>query len=157
MRIRVKIGVRLNISVVLGGFCLALLLAGPVIRAQQSVANTPALPVAKSLKTFDSPQSAADTLIAAAAQFDVGALASIFGPGGEDIVFTGEFPQDKQRAADFAAEAREKTNVTIDPKTGSRAFLLVGNEDWPFPVPIVKHGDRWSFDAACVTKSYRSS
>jgi len=35
----------------------------------------------------------------------------------------------------------------MDPKTGNRAFLLVGNEDWPFSVPIVKVGDKWSFDS----------
>ena len=33
----------------------------------------------------------------------------IFGPEGDDIVFTGEFAQDRKRAADFAAKAREKT------------------------------------------------
>ena len=64
----------------------------------------------------------------------------IFGPDGEDIVFSGEFAQDRQHAADFAAEAHEKKSVSVDPKNGSRAFLLVGNEDWPFPVPIVKQG-----------------
>ena len=71
----------------------------------------------------------------------------IFGPGGEDIVFSGEFAQDRQHAANFVAEAREKKSVSVDPKSGNRAFLLVGNEDWPFPVPIVKRGDKWSFDA----------
>jgi len=48
---------------------------------------------------------------------------------------------------DFAAQAREKESVSMDPKTGNRAFLLVGDEDWPFPVPIVKLGDKWSFDS----------
>ena len=33
------------------------------------------------------------------------------------------------------------------PKKENRAFLLVGNEDWPFPVPIVKLGGKWAFDA----------
>ena len=86
-------------------------------------------------------------LIAAAEKFDVAALAQIFGPGGEDIVFSGEFAQDRQHAADFVAEAHEKKSVSVDSKTGNRAFLLVGNEDWPFPVPIVKRGTQWSFDA----------
>jgi len=71
----------------------------------------------------------------------------IFGPDGDDVVLTGEFPQDRQRASDFAAEAREKKTVSVDPKKGNRAFLLVGNEDWPFPVPLVKLGDKWNFDA----------
>jgi hypothetical protein len=86
-------------------------------------------------------------LIAAAEKFDERILEEIFGLGGEDIVFSGEYERDRQRASDFAAEAREKKTVSVDPKRGNRAFLLVGNEDWPFPVPIVKLSDRWSFDA----------
>ncbi len=74
-------------------------------------------------------------------------LAQIFGTGGEDIVFTGEYPQDRQHAANFVAEAHEKKSVSVDPKSGARAFLLVGDEDWPFPVPLVKTGEKWFFDA----------
>jgi hypothetical protein len=96
---------------------------------------------------FDTPQHAADALIAAAAKFDVTALTEIFGPEGDDIVFSGEFAQDRKYAANFAVEAREKKSVSVDPKTGTRAFLLVGNEEWPFPVPLVKRGDKWSFDS----------
>ena len=77
----------------------------------------------------------------------MGVLEEIFGPDGDDIVLSGEYPQDRQRASDFATESREKKSVSVDPKTGSRAFLLVGNEDWPFPVPIVKVADKWHFDA----------
>ena len=115
---------------------------------QQKTTAAASTPVASSGKTFDTPQKAADALVDAAEKFDVGALNTIFGPGGQDIVFTGEFPQDRKRAVDFAAQAREKESVSVDPKTGNRAFLLVGTEDWPFPVPIVKKGDKWAFDAA---------
>jgi hypothetical protein len=100
-----------------------------------------------SAKTFDTPQEAADALVRAAGQFDENALVQIFGPEGADVVFTGEVVQDRQRAAAFAEEAHEKTNVTVEPKTGQRAFLLVGKEDWPFPVPMVKKGNRWFFDS----------
>ena len=97
-------------------------------------------------KTFDTPQQAADALVDAAENFDVAALTSIFGPDGNDIVLSGEFSQDRKHAADFAAQARQKKSVSVDPKTGTRAFLLVGNEDWPFPVPLVKRGEKWFFD-----------
>jgi hypothetical protein len=130
----------------------ASLFSPSVIRPQQASANSPAIPAAKARQTFDTPQKAAEALVNAAEKFDVAALTAIFGPGGEDIVFTGEFPQDRQRAVDFAAEAREKESVSVDPKTGNRAFLLVGNEDWPFPVPIVKNGTQWAFDAAAGRK-----
>jgi hypothetical protein len=98
-------------------------------------------------RSFETPQQAVDALVDADEKFDVVALAQIFGPSGEDIVLTGEFPLDRQHAADFAREAREKERVSLDPKNGNRAFLLVGNEDWPFPVPLVKRNNRWFLDA----------
>ena len=117
------------------------------LTAQQPVAKTATASIAVGAKTFDTSQQAADALVAAAQLFDERALREIFGSGGEDIVFSGEYPQDRKRAADFAAEAGEKKSVSVDSKKGNRAFLLVGNEDWPFPVPIVKLGAKWAFDA----------
>jgi hypothetical protein len=106
-----------------------------------------AAPDRAAAKLFDTPQKAADALIEAAAKFDVVALTHIFGTEGDDVVFTGEFAQDQKRAADFAAQAKEKKSVSVNPRGGNRAYLLVGNEDWPFPVPLVKRGDAWFFDA----------
>ncbi|HEU5233530.1 MAG TPA: DUF2950 domain-containing protein [Terriglobales bacterium] len=96
---------------------------------------------------FDTPQQAVDALITAAEKFDVDTITTIFGADGKDIVLTGETAQDRQHAADFAAEAREKENISVDPRKGNRAFLLVGNEDWPFPVPLVRKEGKWFFDA----------
>lgn len=130
-----------------GGACAFALV---VLAAQQSPGTkTPpssAAP-AQSVRSFDTPKQAADSLVDAAAQFHVVDLLEIFGPGGEDIVLSGEYARDRQRATEFAAEAREKQSVSVDPKDANRAFLVVGNEEWPFPVPIVKRGGRWSFDA----------
>jgi len=113
------------------------------MEAKETPAATAATAAAR---RFNTPQQAADALIDAAEKFDVAELAYIFGPDGEDVVFSGEFAQDRQHAANFVAEAHEKKSVSVDPKTGNRAFLLVGNEDWPFPVPLVKKSDKWSFD-----------
>ena len=103
--------------------------------------------VTTAIQTFDSAKSAADALVKAAGDFDQVALVRIFGPDGRDIVFSGEFPQDRKHAADFAQAAQEKLEVSVDPHTANRAFLLVGNEDWPFPVPLVKKAEKWSFDS----------
>jgi hypothetical protein len=97
--------------------------------------------------TFNSPQAAADALLAAADPYDVGALEKLFGPAAKDIVASADPVQDRQRASEFAAAAREKMNVSVD-KTKQRAFVLIGKDDWPFPVPLVKRGVKWSFDAA---------
>ncbi len=97
-------------------------------------------------KTFSTPEDAAKALIDAAANFNETALTEIFGPHGADIVFTGEVPFDRQRAEQFGAQARQKMSVSVEPKNGNRAYLLVGNGEWPFPVPLVKSGGKWSFD-----------
>ena len=98
-------------------------------------------------KTFATSKEAADALIQAAEQFDVPTLQEILGPQGADMVATADATQDKQRAATFAAKAAEKTTVTPDPKNSRRAILSVGNEDWPYPVPIVKGRAGWYFNA----------
>lgn len=121
--------------------CVSIFLA-----AQQSEINkTPA--AIEGAQSFKNPQEAAAALIDAADKFNVPALIRIFGPRNEELVMTGEYPQDRRRAADFAAQAHEKNSVSLEPRNGNRAFLLVGDENWPFPVPIVKRGDRWLFDA----------
>src|SRR5262249_17057054 len=112
--------------------------------ASKAVADAAPISTAKP-KLFGTPQQPPDPLISAAKNLDAAALAEIFGPDGDDIVFSGEFAQDKKHAAEFAAQAREKLSVSVDPKTGRRAFLLVGSEDWPFPVPLVQKGGKWFF------------
>jgi len=96
---------------------------------------------------FDTPEQAADAMIAAAEKFDVAALIHLVGSESEDILFSGEVTQDKERAKEFATQARQKTEVIVDPKTKGRASVLVGNDAWPFPLPIVKRGNQWAFDA----------
>jgi hypothetical protein len=138
-----------QVSIFCAAAC-ACLSATVLFSAQRSTARTvPRTPATSSAgaKLFDTPQQAADALVNAAEKFDVAALTEIFGPDGDDVVFSGEFAQDRKRAADFAAEAREKTKVSVDPRSGNRAFVLVGNEDWPFPVPLVKRGVKWFFDS----------
>ena len=98
-------------------------------------------------QTFESAEKAGDALVDAAEKFDVSSLIRIVGPKGEDLVLTGEYAQDRERAQEFAAQARQKKQVALDPKDKARAYLLVGEEDWPFALPIVKRDGRWSFDA----------
>ena len=125
----------------------ALLLIPVHFAAQQPTAKTPATSAAVGARAFTTAEQAADALVDGAEKFDERVLKEIFGPSGDDIFLSGEYPQDRKRASDFAAEARQKKSISIDPKKGIRAFLLVGNEDWPFPVPLVKLGGKWYFDA----------
>lgn len=120
--------------------CLLLLCAASDARAQGSAASS-----AKQ-RAFATADEAADALVAAAGQFDVAALKELLGPDSYDIVQTGEPARDREVAAEFASLARAKKKVSADPRNPRRAILEVGEDDWPFPVPLVKQAGQWSFD-----------
>lgn len=97
-------------------------------------------------KQFDTPEQAAGSLVEAAASFEVPALGEILGPDSKDIIRSEDPVKDKERALAFAARAKEKQSIEIDPKNPNRAILTFGEDDFPLPIPIVKHKDKWSFD-----------
>jgi len=138
------------VSVMLGTVVLAS--ATAQTRAAQPTTEASVAPTAASSaagpETFESPDKAAAALVAAAEKFDVPSLIRIVGEKGEDVILTDEYARDRQSAQDFAAQAGKKQQIARDPKSDSRAYLLVGEEDWPFPLPLVRHQGRWSFDAA---------
>jgi hypothetical protein len=137
LSLRWKMFGRTTFITVLGFACVvALGVAG------QGIAASNAAP-----KTFRTPQAAAEALITAAENYNVSELEAIFGTAGNDIIHTGEPAQDRETARKFAELARTKMQVTVDPKTKNRAFISVGSDEWPFPVPIVKSGSTWSFDS----------
>jgi hypothetical protein len=96
-------------------------------------------------KAFATPQDAANSLIDAAEKYDEAALTEILGPDSNDIIHTGEPARDSEKTKEFAAQARAKMSVELN-KTKTRATMVVGDEAWPFPVPIVKAGKSWFFD-----------
>lgn len=98
-------------------------------------------------KTFDTPQSAVDALLKAAANSDAAALVEIFGPEGRDLVTSGDPVQDKNYMSAFLSMAEEKKSVVVDPQNSNRAILSVGNDDWPFPLPLIKKSGKWFFDS----------
>lgn len=103
-------------------------------------------------KSFPSFQAAAQALIQASADYDVPKLMAIFGPEGEDIISSSDPVRDKTLGQAFAADAQKKHSIHMDHKNPYRAILVVGDQEWPFPVPIVKKGSRWFFDTGAGRK-----
>jgi len=97
-------------------------------------------------KTFATPAQAADALIQAAESYDLSSLKEILGPESEKFLSSEDPIQDKNNAAEFAAKARQKNEVTVDTKNPKRAVLLVGEDGWPLPIPLVLRGGKWLFD-----------
>jgi hypothetical protein len=102
-------------------------------------------------KTFATAEQAADALVAAAETNDVGEITAILGPGSEDLVVTKDSVADKSRTAEFVQLAHEKLSVIPDPKDPKRAQVVIGEDDWPLPIPLVQRAGKWQYD----TKSGR--
>src|SRR5262249_7058019 len=93
---------------------------------------------------FQSPEAATKALVDAAAANDDARLATIFGPDAADLLHSGDAVADHAALEKFVTEAREKQS--LEKEGDDRVVLNVGNDDWPFPIPLVKsHGD-WHFD-----------
>jgi len=99
-------------------------------------------------QAFDSPDAAVQAVIEAADQHDTARLAAIFGPQGNAILTSGKPDQDRAEQAEFAKLVREKHQLITDPRNPGRVILSIGDEDWPFPVPIVRTKDKWRFDCS---------
>ena len=113
------------------------LAVGQVKSEAQTVTTAP--------KAFDSPQQAAEALINASGAYDVPELMAIFGRDGKDFVASADPVEDKNNAAAFATEARAENSTSIDPAKPTRAIIIVGEERWPMPVPLIKkNGKRHS-------------
>lgn len=103
---------------------------------------------AQTQKTFPSAEAAADALINAAQMGDTGQIASLFGSQGRNVLMTGDAERDKGEMTEFAQLAQTKHELQPDPMNHDRMILIVGSQDWPFPVPIVRTNGQWRFDAA---------
>jgi hypothetical protein len=95
-------------------------------------------------KSFASPAEAVTALINAVKQDDTQELLAITGPEGEEIVSSGDDVADKADRARFV-EAYEAMN-RLDQEGPEIAILIVGEDEWPFPIPVVKAGEGWHFD-----------
>jgi Protein of unknown function (DUF2950) len=102
----------------------------------------------ESQQTFATPQEAAQALVNAAEQNDTAAMLKLFGPGGKDIVQSGDAADDKAARAQFAARAHAKLQVELEKDNPNRAIVVVGDQNWPLPVPLIRKNGRWYFDAA---------
>jgi DUF2950 family protein len=97
-------------------------------------------------KTFNSPDEGARALIDAAKSGKESELAAILGPAYKQWIETGDPVQDRQARERFIAACEEKQ--VIETVGADKATMVVGNDGFPFPIPLVKSADRWSFDPA---------
>ncbi len=99
---------------------------------------------AQAEQRFDSPEAAVDALVSAAKNSDKGALLEILGPEGQDVISSGDEVADRNARDRFLESYEEKSG--FETEGDDYVVLTIGNDDWPFPIPIVKEDEKWQFD-----------
>jgi len=119
------------------------LLIAVVVMLTMGMAFGGASKAAQKQKMFASAEEAVKAAITAVKNNNDKELIAIFGPSAKDLISSGDAVADKERRAKFIKLYDEK-NALVTENGGMT--LVIGNTDWPFPIPIVKKGDAWFFD-----------
>jgi hypothetical protein len=95
---------------------------------------------------FETPQAAVIELAKAVKGGDLAKVMAIFGPDAQALVDTSDPVTARRNQQVFSVAFSEYWRVV--PAGLGRATLVVGFEEWPFPIPLVKEGGKWRFDTA---------
>ncbi len=100
---------------------------------------------AEAQKKFASPEEAVQALVAAIRANDVKALITVLGPGGKELVSSGDDLADKVGREKFLRSYDQKN--ALQQGTAGKTILCTGDDNWPMPIPVVKKGGQWVFDS----------
>jgi|KBSSwiStaDraftv2_1062776.scaffolds.fasta_scaffold319389_2 hypothetical protein len=101
-------------------------------------------------QNFTTPEAAVQALVKAAQAKDKNALVRLLGPLGKPLVDSGDPVADKNARDDFLA--RYKAANSLDKSQPDKATLEVGDDKWPFPIPITQRDGRWFWNSAAGTE-----
>lgn len=120
--------------------------AALIVAIALATISLPALAAVTQQKNFATPEAAVDALVAAARSDGTLALVRLLGPEGGTLVTSGDPVADKQARQKFVAAYDRKHEIERD--GDARAILVIGDEQWPLPIPIVQVHGGWRFDTA---------
>lgn len=95
-------------------------------------------------KAFPSPQAAITELIKAAKKKDSAAMVAVLGSKTKEWISSGDPVQDRQGLEAFIAAYDQKNE--IEKEGDSKVILVVGDDGFPFPFPVIKSAKGWAFD-----------
>src|SRR5947208_3874135 len=101
---------------------------------------------ARAQQSFPSPDEAASALAAAVKSGARKDMLRVLGSDGEDVISSGDDVADKESRERFttAYDARHSVKLEGDKK----AVMILGNDDFPFPIPLIKRKAGWEFDTS---------
>lgn len=97
-------------------------------------------------RTFASPEDAAKALLDIVKAGKVDDLIALFGPDSKELVESSDPVTARKNREVIKVAAAEQWR--LEDEGANRKTLIIGNEEWPFPVPIVKDAKGWRFDTA---------
>src|SRR5258705_13498525 len=100
---------------------------------------------ANAQEVFKTPEEAATALAAAIKSGTPRDILKVLGRDGVEIVFSGDEVADREARERFVGAYDAKHNVTVE---GDKAFLVVGADDFPLPIPLIRQESSWKFDTA---------
>ncbi len=112
--------------------------------------GSPALAAGSQQKLFVSPEKAVEALVDAARGGRTVELLKVLGPAGKKLVFSGDPVADREGRTKFV-EGYDKTH-RFDRKDDGKMILVIGDDGWPFPIPIVQQGAAWRFDTRAAAQ-----
>ncbi|HXU89465.1 MAG TPA: DUF2950 domain-containing protein [Methylomirabilota bacterium] len=115
--------------------------------ATGSATATPApapKPAVVAPKRFASADDAVHALVTALRANDTKALIGVLGSQGRTLISSGDAVVDREARERFL-QAYDATSRLVS--SGKATVLRIGQDDWPFPIPVVQDGGGWRFDA----------
>ena len=97
-------------------------------------------------RAFATPEDAVKALVDTVKTGNLDALLTLFGPDGRELVASSTPATAQMNRRVFAVAFKEQWH--LEDAAANQKTLVVGNENWPFPVPITKGADGWRFDSA---------
>jgi hypothetical protein len=102
------------------------------------------VPAARAQQNYKTVDAAVDALVAAAKSGDQKAALVVLGPGGDDIISSGDKVADDAARARFVASYDTKHEIKME--GDDKATLIIGDNDYPFPIPLMRKDGKWLFD-----------
>lgn len=103
-------------------------------------------PPAFAQQGFGTPDEAMRSLVNAARSNQAERIVDVLGKSGVDIASSGDAVADKALREEFvqAYDQKHKINMGGD----NKATVVIGGNDFPFPIPLVRKDGKWRFDTA---------
>ena len=95
-------------------------------------------------KVFGSPEEAMKALVETVQAGDKKGVLAVLGPEGEDIIDSGDAVQDKNAQEQFVKAYQDKVDYVKEKE--DRVSVILGNDNWPFAIPIIRKAEGWMFD-----------